>query len=41
MGSPITEGLIHSENVIQQTALHVAAQHGNLQWELLMYNVAI
>ena len=31
MGSPVTEGQLHSENVYQQTALHIAAQHGKLQ----------
>ena len=31
MGSPVTEGLVHFENANQQTALHVTAQHGNLQ----------
>jgi len=31
MNSIVTEGLVHSENLHQQTALHVAAQYGNLQ----------
>ena len=44
MGSTVTEGLVHAKNVYQQTALHVAAQHGKLQWELNCYlscNVAM
>ena len=31
MASAVTEGLVHFENVYEQTALHVAAQHGKLQ----------
>jgi len=31
MNSTVIEGLVHSENSHQQTALHVAAQFGNLQ----------